>query len=482
MEENYDEEHGDETDPGKAKNELFRNFKEEPGDDDGENRSPQKRTSVLSTSFLIAKTILGAGTLNMPLLYKTFGIIFGILFGFTFSFISANSCYLLLKCKDITQRYSYSVYSKIIMGTTGTILNKTILIMVKTTFCCVYFVTIGNLVRSLALFFIKPEIKLLSEPKAYVVFSGLVLLAFMFQKDITKVSKFAFLGLFAVIILFLSLIIILIYKINNGEIQSFESRILYPSESKYNLLKIFGGFFNSFVFQTNFFPMYLPLQPRNTKNMMKSCVSGLLIASIIYSLFGLIGFTIYRYDINASLIKSFDKDLIQYKSKSKFIVGVIIISEIAFLINICISEIICFFVAKENTIGFIKLLFGKFQFKKTQANEGVPLVDLDEKGDEVKEYSKKETKESIGSSMKNVITLLLYIFIIFVASSSDKIITIETFNGSTVSNYMTLIAPGIFYLSFSKGQPIDFAKCFSVFSILFGIFLMVRFFVDIILF
>ena len=35
-----------ETDPEKAEDEEFRNFKEEPGDDDGENRHPELQFSL----------------------------------------------------------------------------------------------------------------------------------------------------------------------------------------------------------------------------------------------------------------------------------------------------------------------------------------------------------------------------------------------------------------------------------------------------
>ena len=42
-----EEDKGNITSPEKAESEEYRNFKEEPGDDDGENRNPKERNSML---------------------------------------------------------------------------------------------------------------------------------------------------------------------------------------------------------------------------------------------------------------------------------------------------------------------------------------------------------------------------------------------------------------------------------------------------
>ena len=68
---------GYETSPERAENEEYRNFIEEPGDNDGENRNPTSHNSMLYTSILIVKAMIGAGILNLPLIMKTFGLIGG---------------------------------------------------------------------------------------------------------------------------------------------------------------------------------------------------------------------------------------------------------------------------------------------------------------------------------------------------------------------------------------------------------------------
>ena len=66
---------GYETSPEKAEKEEFRNFVEEPGDDDGENLHPTEHTTMLYTALLVMKGMIGEGILNLPLIIKTFGII-----------------------------------------------------------------------------------------------------------------------------------------------------------------------------------------------------------------------------------------------------------------------------------------------------------------------------------------------------------------------------------------------------------------------
>ena len=131
----YEEEEEQEsiTCPENAENEEFRNFKEEPGDDDGENRHPTIRNSMLYTALLILKGMIGAGILNLPLIFKTFGILGGIILSLVIIYISFFVAYFLGRSKDITQRYSYAVYSKLTMGVAGTIIIKVALIVMLST-------------------------------------------------------------------------------------------------------------------------------------------------------------------------------------------------------------------------------------------------------------------------------------------------------------------------------------------------------------
>ena len=64
------------TDSPKASELEYRSFVEEPGEDDGENRKPTERNSIIATSLLVTKSMIGSGLLYVPYHFKTLGIIF----------------------------------------------------------------------------------------------------------------------------------------------------------------------------------------------------------------------------------------------------------------------------------------------------------------------------------------------------------------------------------------------------------------------
>ena len=77
---------------------------------------------MLFTALLVLKATIGAGILNLPLIFKTFGIIGGMILSLILTAISVFVAYLLGRSKEISQRYSFAVYSKITMGTTGSVI------------------------------------------------------------------------------------------------------------------------------------------------------------------------------------------------------------------------------------------------------------------------------------------------------------------------------------------------------------------------
>jgi hypothetical protein len=150
----YEEDSGYETSPEKAEKEEFRNFIEEPGDDDGENRHPTERNSMLYTALIIVKGMIGAGILNLPLIIKTFGIIGGSVLTLFLSIITIAVAYYLGRCKDITQRYSYAIYSKLMFGVAGTIIMKISLIIMLSTATVVQLIVFGDILKGLSLLFL----------------------------------------------------------------------------------------------------------------------------------------------------------------------------------------------------------------------------------------------------------------------------------------------------------------------------------------
>ena len=472
----YEEEEEQEsiTCPENAENEEFRNFKEEPGDDDGENRHPTIRNSMLYTALLILKGMIGAGILNLPLIFKTFGILGGIILSLVIIYISFFVAYFLGRSKDITQRYSYAVYSKLTMGVAGTIIIKVALIVMLSTITVVQLIVFGDIFKGLSLLFYDINVKIL------IIGIGIILLPFMFQKDISGITKFAYFGIIGLVIFYITTVILFIYKYSKNDI-FFEKSMLYPNGTFKELFQSVGGYYNAYAFHLAYFSYYLPLKPRNTKTMMKSVIIGIIIASLIYISYGILFFLMYGNQINDSALKYLQKELSEaHKNNETNIILVLVICFLSFLLNASISTMTYFYLLKSHLIGLIKFTLKKISDKAKDSKKDIPLVDIKE--DELTRedssfFDAKEKDELLSIKKQFYITFGLYLYTIIMAISFDKIIILDSFNGSTMANYINIIAPSIFYLYFSKGKKYYCEKTIALLNILFGISLILLFFI-----
>jgi amino acid permease len=299
----------------------------------------------------------------------------------------------------------------------------------------------------------------------------------MIQKDISGIAKFAFLGIYSIIFLFVALLILLIFKIKQSDISPLEANMLYSSGDFSRKFKSFGSYLNAFVFQVNFFPIYLPLHPRSSKNMMKASIFGATLSMIIYSSFGIIGFIIYRYNINDTLLIYLGDDLIKYLKTNKIIATLLILFELAFISNTSISIMLNFFIGKSGLIAFIKFIL-KYKKKKNKNNnrEDIPLVDVDEKGVALDTKNDKDKeKDILTETCKTLITLFAYIVVVFVSFASESIISIDNFNGSTINNYLSVMLPALFFIILSRDKGFSFEKCLAVFICIFSLCLIIGF-------
>ena len=459
-----EEDEGNVTSPEKASDEEVRNFKEEPGDDDGENRNPTVRNSMLFTSLLVLKGMIGAGILNLPLIFKTFGIIGGSVLSFLLTIISIFVAYLLGRSKDISQRYSFAVYSKITMGVAGSVLIKVSLFVMCLTLAIVQLIVFGDVLKGLSLLFCNINVKFL------IVGIAIILLPFMFQKDISGVTKIAHFGIIGLTVFCLTTIVLFIYKYLNNKI-IYEPKMLYPNGSLKELFVCAGGYYNAFTFHMSYFSYYLPLKPRNNKTMMKSVIIGSILTAIVYSLYGILFFLMYGDKITDSALKYLQTELDEAnKSKNTKIVILLAICFLSFLVNASISTMIHFYLGKSHFIGLVKFILKKLSEKNEKKD--IPLVDIkdDRKfSDDVQSIrSKKESEEILSERKQLYITFALYMFVLTMAITFEKIIILDGFNGAIVANYINLIAPSIFFFYFARKKALYGEKLIALFNFLFG--------------
>ena len=475
----YEEDSGNETSPEKAEKEEFRNLIEEPGDDDGENRHPTEHNSMLYSALIIVKGMIGAGILNLPLIIKTFGIIGGSILTLVLSIIVITVAYYLGRCKDITQRYSYVVYSKLMFGIGGTIIIKVSLIIMISLLPVVQFLVFGDVLKGLSVLFYDINTKIL------IIGIALILMPFMFQKDISGITNYAYFGIIGLGVYYICHIILFIHKYNQNKI-FFDKSMLYPKGTLKEIILCIGGYYNAFAFHINYFAIYLPLKPRNNKTMMKSVIIGTLSAGLIYSSYGILSYLMFGTQISDSALKYLQSDLLEaHKNKEYFIVAIFVICFLSFLVNASISSMIHFYLFKSHFVGLVKFILKKRLEKEKEREENTPvqMVDIDEnkEGEENREIRKfsddvhsiKESEELLTERKQFLVVFACYLYVILMAIGFDKIIIIESFNGSTVSNYINIIAPCLFYLYFAKDKKYYGEKILASFDILFGVCLVV---------
>ena len=187
--------------------------------------------------------------------------------------------------------------------------------------------------------------------------------------------------------------------------------------------------------------------------MMISTFIGTSLSAVIYISFGIIGFSIYRYNINGTLLVYLGDDLIEYvKTRNIPMSILLIIFEIAFIINTTISTALNFFVAKSECIGLVKLMLKKIQGKKLDESiSGTPLVSLDENGNAIDKPGRKDSEEIIlNETSQTLLTIATYAVTIIIGYYSDSIIAVDNFNGSTVNNYLSVMLPPLFFIIISR--------------------------------
>ena len=476
-----EEDSGNETSPEKSERKESRELIEEPGDDDGENRHPTEHNSMLYTALIVVKGMIGAGILNLPLIIKTFGFIGGSILTFFLAFIAITVAYYLGRDKDITQRYSYAVYSKLMMGTAGTLIMKISLIIMLSTLAIVQLIVFGDVLKGLSLLFYDINVKML------ILAIALILLPFMFQKDISGITKYAYFGIIGLGVFCVAHIILFIHKYNQNKI-IFEKSMLYPNGTMKDIILCIGGYYNAFAFHMSYFSYYLPLKPRKNKVMMKSVTIGTLTSSLIYLAYGCLFYLMYGSQISDSALKYLQSDLSEaYKNNEMLIVVILVICFLSFLINASISTMTHFYFFKSHFIGLVLFGIKKKLEKEKEAEDkkAIPMVDINDSNKEKNEsrkfsddvHSITENQELLSERKQSFITFGCYCYVLCMALGFNKVIILDSFNGATVANYINIIAPCMFYLYFSRGKRNCGEKTLASFDVLFGSCLVIFYFI-----
>ena len=473
-------------------------------DNDGEvkDMNESERNNEFFTYINITKNILGGGPISLPFVFKTLGIIPAIFVIYTLALLNQFSTICLLKCKDMTKRYGYSIYAKITLGNKGTLLLKLCLILSTFGSCCYYFKIFGELLYSLLNIFIKNVNELwFLQPKILIIGFWVCISPLAFKKNISELTITNFIGVFSIIILMISLVSLFLYKLYiEHSLQTINDIDIYYNKDLNLFQQIvgFSGLIDTFVYQHNFFPLYLTLKNRNSHKMKKLGLFSVLTVCIVDIFTGIIGYFMYGKKIDNVIIDILKNELVKYvNQKQYFLSGLLFLLISSFLISALLTIPSVFFSTKLNFINLVLGLHRLFtdQYHHVNLKKSIDSnsnVQKDSLGSNIKEeykelgeelndmkdkdnidddddeyegikikhkklgrvnprkFSFSEKQEEKNPFIVFILTLLFYCLTLYVTLQVDKLINISIAIGATVSNAITLIFPPLFYIMLSK--------------------------------
>lgn len=147
-----------------------------------------KLTQFQATTYVI-NTILGAGTLGFPTVYKYFGLIPGTLLIFIFASLPLYSSYILLLTHKKTGKTGYSTFSKLAYGNTGSMIVKLIIIINNSGGICLYFKIISSVLNSIVRIFLKDKESFFYDTEWFYIVITAVVMIMILLKDKVEALK-----------------------------------------------------------------------------------------------------------------------------------------------------------------------------------------------------------------------------------------------------------------------------------------------------
>jgi len=384
-------------------------------------------------------------------------------------YISVCSISLLMRAKDVTQRYSYSIYSKFVFGKKGYLTIKFSIILTMFLICIIYLKIFGNILKTLVLLFFRDNGKFYFKENFFLILIALALLPLMFKKDISALRKYAFIGVICIFIFIFSFLIIFFIKFKNNEIKTLITPdMLYPKGNYAQFFTSFSAIINSLSFHQNCFPIYLQIKNRNSKKMINATMYAAIVTGIIYWIIGLFGYCMYGNIINDILITYFYSDIQKNLNNNKIVSYILIVSEIAFFLQASFTLPLLFFALKSS-------LFNLLLNKKKEDNNSIELKETNNLSNSLIKNGNEENNND-NLFKKNLIIIITYCLILIFGIFFEKVLMIENIVGSTANNIIIFLAPATFVIKLDKTNGINCSKINARIILLLGLILLTAFF------
>lgn len=391
---------------------------------------------------------MGAGILSIPIVMRYIGIFPGTLFICFIAFVTVYSVNLLIQCQEITGKSGYSLFAKITLGPPGSLLVKIIIIINNFGLCCAYLRIFGETMKTTVQAFVPKDSYWVTNwhNYLYILIISLIMLIFIFQKNIDSLKKVSMVGVTSISVFVISLIALFLYKaIFHLFPQKITGKYFLPSCTAMECLQSLPTVFLAFTFQFNVFPIYFSLKDKSRKEMLDATKIGVAFCLLIFMLTGVFGFMMYGTNMNDTILKELYNDMVQYKTSDNFIKFLVIIINTSFVVSTLMSFPPMFFSLKKNFLNSLIFCKKKCVFHHHEGNKSK------DSGEHQTETSKlNENSELFSNSTQNIIIICLYIIMILLTILIPKLKIIFHIVGSTAGNFISFIFPNIFYIRLIK--------------------------------
>ena len=416
---------------------YYEKFTQNPEDSDGLHIDPSKRGEDSSTvaGIQIANTIMGAGILSIPIVMSYLGIIIGSLLVVFLAITTLYTVYLLIRCHQITGKSGYSMFGKITMGKPGNIIVKIMIIINNLGICICYLRIFGEVFQTIFQSFVSEDSFFVTNWHNffYILIGSFIMFFFIFIKNISALKKVSYLGVIAALSLTLMMIVLLLYESIANELDSDVTwKYLIPNCTFAEAFHAAPTVFVAFLFQFNAFPVYYNLKNRGMRSMMKATRIGVVYSLIIFLIVGIIGFLLYGFNIDDTILDNFSDDMLYYKGYNIFPVILIIIICLTFILTCLTSFPVLFLSLRVNYINGLKVC-------KNDGHQSDPRVEIVQG-----QYEKKSTM--VSEKFLNFITIALFLFIVIVAIIVPNLKPVFVAVGSIAGTFIGFILPSIFYI------------------------------------
>ena len=416
---------------------YYEKFTQNPEDSDGLHIDPSKRGEDSSTvaGIQIANTIMGAGILSIPIVMSYLGIIIGSLLVVFLAITTLYTVYLLIRCHQITGKSGYSMFGKITMGKPGNIIVKIMIIINNLGICICYLRIFGEVFQTIFQSFVSEDSFFVTNWHNffYILIGSFIMFFFIFIKNISALKKVSYLGVIAALSLTLMMIVLLLYESIANELDSDVTwKYLIPNCTFAEAFHAAPTVFVAFLFQFNAFPVYYNLKNRGMRSMMKATRIGVVYSLIIFLIVGIIGFLLYGFNIDDTILDNFSDDMLYYKGYNIFPVILIIIICVTFILTCLTSFPVLFLSLRVNYINGLKVC-------KNDGHQSDPRVEIVQG-----QYEKKRTM--VSEKFLNFITIALFLFIVIVAIIVPNLKPVFVAVGSIAGTFIGFILPSIFYI------------------------------------